>query len=143
MNKITKRDCEQLRALKKEYRHLNDEYIDAICFPKEKVADTAKDYKTGHPHTIITEGYGDSRFPAIREKMSRKQREIEKRIYDIETFLDGINDSEMRTIMRMRYCDGLTQEEIAEKLGYSRSGIEKKIHRFWKKCSRSSKSNMI
>ena len=143
MNKITKRDCEKLRALRKEEEHLNSEYISYLCLPKEIVSDIFKDYRTGEEIIKTMTGYGDSKFPVIRANLTRIQRELKHKIYDIEEFIEKQENPEIRIILRMYYSEGLTQEEIGRKLGYSRSGIEKKINRFWKKCSRSSKSDMI
>lgn len=142
---MNKEDFKKLRSLIKEEAHLAEEYTNIICFPKEIVSDSTKDYSTGEPHTITITGYGDSEFVKAREKLYQKQRQIQAKIYEMETFLDEVEDPEVRDILRLQYRNGLTQEEIAQELGYSRSGIAMKIDRFWKsqKCDRSDKKSML
>lgn len=121
----------KLRALIKEAEHLQSEYNDLICFPKEPVCDSVKDYRTGYPHTIPISGYGDSVYIDIRQRLYEKHRQIQKEIAYLEGWLDSVEDPEMRDILRLLYINGLTQEEIATELGYTRSGIATKVKRFW------------
>lgn len=121
----------KLRALIKEAEHLQSEYNDLICFPKEPVCDSYKDYRTGYPHTKSMEGYGDSDYIDIRQRLYEKHRKIQKEIAFLESWLDSISDPEMRDILRLLYINGLTQEEIAAELGYTRSTIAMKLKRFW------------
>lgn len=121
----------KLRALIKEAEHLQSEYNDLICFPKEPVCDSYKDYRTGYPHTKPMAGYGDSDYIDIRQRLYEKHRQIQKEIAYLESWLDSVEDPEMRDILRLLYINGLTQEEIAAELGYTRSGIATKVKRFW------------
>ena len=121
----------KMRALIREAEHLQSEYTDMICFPKEQVVDSAKDYSTGHPHTISISGYGDPSYMDVRQRLYEKQRQIQDEIAFLEDWLDGVPDPEMRDILRLQYVNGLTQEQIAEELGYSRSAIAMKLNRFW------------
>ena len=50
----------------------------------------------------------------------------------MENFLDSVDDAEMRELLRLRYQDGLSQEEVGERMGYSRQAIQKKEERFWR-----------
>lgn len=121
----------KLRALIKEAEHLQSEYNDLICFPKEPVCDSYKDYRTGYPHTKSMAGYGDSDYVDIRQRLYEKHRKIQKEIAYLEGWLDSVEDPEMRDILRLLYINGLTQKEIAAELGYTRSGIATKVKRFW------------
>lgn len=129
---MKKSRLKRLRALIKEAEHLQGKYIDAICFPKEQVVDSATDYKTGYPHTISISGYGDSSYVDIRQRLYEKQRQIQKEIAYLESWLDSIEDPELRNILRLQYVNGLTQEQIALELGYSERSIRRKLREFWK-----------
>lgn len=122
----------KLRALIKEAEHLQSEYNDLICFPKEPVCDSVKDYRTGYPHTIPISGYGDSAYIDIRQRLYKKHRQIQKEIAFLESWLDSVEDPEIRDILRLLYINGLTQEEIAEELGYSVRTVKRRLHMFWK-----------
>lgn len=129
---MTKDRLKKLRALVKEAEHLQSQYIDTICFPKEQVVDSAKDYRTGYPHTISISGYGDSSYIDVRQRLYEKQRQIQQEIAFLEDWLDLVEDPELRDILRLQYVNGLTQEHIAEELGYSERTIRRKLCEFWK-----------
>ena len=128
---MIKSRLKKMRALIREAEHLQSQYTEMICFPKEQVVDSAKDYSTGHPHTISISGYGDPSYMDVRQRLYEKQRQIQDEIAFLEDWLDGVPDPEMRDILRLQYVNGLTQEQIAEELGYSRSAIAMKLNRFW------------
>jgi RNA polymerase sigma factor (sigma-70 family) len=128
---MKKSRLKKLRALIKEAEHLQSEYTDMICFPKEQVVDSAKDYSTGHPHTISISGYGDSSYMDVRQKLYEKQRQIQQEIAFLEDWLDSVEDPELRDILRLQYINGLTQEQIAAELGYARETVSRKLKAFW------------
>lgn len=128
---MTKERLKKLRALIKEAEHLQCQYDDLICFPKEEVADTYSDYRTGYPHTKATAGYGDSAYPELRQKLDRKLREIQGEIMFLESWLGSVEDPEMRDILRLLYINGLTQEQAADELGYARETVSRKLKNFW------------
>lgn len=128
---MIKSRLKKMRALIREAEHLQSQYTEMICFPKEQVVDSAKDYSTGHPHTISISGYGDSSYMDVRQKLYEKQRQIQAEVAFLENWLDGIPDPEMRDILRMQYVNGLTQEQIAAELGYARETVSRKLKAFW------------
>lgn len=129
---MKKSRLKKIRALIKEAEHLQSEYTDMICFPKEQVVDSAKDYSTGHPHTISISGYGDPSYMDVRQRLYEKQRQIQQEIAFLEDWLDSVEDPELRDILRLQYINGLTQEQIAEELGYSVITIKRRLRDFWK-----------
>lgn len=129
---MTKGRLKKLRALIKEAGHLQCQYDDLICFPVEQVADTYKDYGTGYPHVKLTSGHGDSAYPGLRQKLDKKLREIQEEIAALESWLDSVEDPEMRDILRLLYVNGLTQEQAADELGYSVITIKRRLKNFWK-----------
>lgn len=128
---MTKDRLKKLRALVKEAEHLQSQYIDAICFPKEQVVDSYKDYSTGFPHTKSISGYGDSAYVDVRQKLYEKQRQIQQEIAFLEDWLDSVEDPELRDILRLQYINGLTQEQIAAELGYARETVSRRLRAFW------------
>ena len=129
---MKKSRLKKIRALIKEAEHLQSEYTDMICFPKEQVVDSAKDYSTGHPHTISISGYGDPSYMDVRQRLHEKQRQIQQEIAFLEDWLDSVEDPELRDILRLQYINGLTQEQIADELGYSVITIKRRLRIFWK-----------
>lgn len=50
----------------------------------------------------------------------------------IEDYIEVVDDSEIRTIMRYRYLDLMTWEDIGEVVHMERTGVSKKIRKFLK-----------
>ena len=128
---MKKSRLKKLRALIREAEHLQSQYTEMICFPKEQVVDSAKDYSTGHPQTISISGYGDLSYMDVRQKLYEKQRQIQQEIAFLEDWLDSVEDPELRDILRLQYINGLTQEQIAAELGYARETVSRKLKAFW------------
>lgn len=59
-----------------------------------------------------------------------RQKKVEQQMLEIETFIDGIEDAEIRQIFEMRFIEGRKLWEIAEVVHLERSVIGKKITHF-------------
>lgn len=130
---MTKNHLKKLRNLIKEAEHLQSELNDTLLFPSRSdyVADTAQDYRTGKPHTFKVEGYGQDDYVKLRQKLYGKLCRIQQERRELEDWLDSVEDSEMRDILRLQYINGLTQEQIADELGYSVITIKRRLKKFW------------
>lgn len=127
---MTKKRLKKMRSLILEARHLQ-EMLDRPAKTTEYVGDTAKDYRTGKPHSIKITGYGEQEYPELKERYYQKLRQIQQEIAFLEGFLDQVEDPQTRDILRLYYVNGLTQEQIAEELGYDARTIRRKIKIFW------------
>lgn len=82
-------------------------------------------------------------FPAYdlrREQLQRRLARYEQidaelggMIEDIETFISGVDDSRIRTILRLRYIDGRTWREIGRRYGKAPSWGFKKVEAYFLK----------
>lgn len=77
---------------------------------------------------------------SIQEKLVElKDIWMEKRVsaleeyIKIERFILSVPDEEIRLIMRYRYMDLMSWEEIGNKLGYDRTAVSKKVRSYLKK----------
>lgn len=129
---MNKGDLKQLKKLIAEKNDLEKRIKKQKFEPKEEVADTVKDYRTGFGKTVVIRGYGNEEWQKLRDKWFAKLLIISDRIRRMEDYLDSVEDAELRQILRLRYEDGLSQEEVGEIMGYSRQAIQKKEERFWK-----------
>lgn len=126
---MQRKELESLRNLRMELNTLAKRYL---TIPRiENVGDTALDYRTGKGIPILLQGESSYRHDKLGRKIALKTEELCRRIENLEEFLDGVEDSEMRDILRLYYAEGLSQEEIGERRGYSRSSIAKKLRNFW------------
>lgn len=129
-DKVTRYDLEKIRALKKEI-----ESLEATEPTPTLVPIFYKDYKTGKgiPKSDVGFDDGSEQVNELRKKINAKRRQLIEAVTRLEDFLDGIEDPEERSILRWYYVEGLTQEEIARRMNYSRSLIQFRISRFWEK----------
>lgn len=134
---MDKNRLSRLRKLNKEAELLRKEIQELEFKPKEQVADTYKDYRTGFPVVRVESGYGSEEYIKAKDRLynrlTRKLIAIQKEREGIEEVLDSVDDPEMRAILRLRYVNGLTQEQIADEMGYSRSAVAMKLKRLSEK----------
>ena len=132
------------RRVEKLNEDINDLKYKDIDSVSGKVKGSMKDFP-----------YTERRFsvqmeiPAAAER-NRKQttkreqeiEELEKRMCEIEVFIDLIEDVHIKTIFEYKFLEGMTQEEIGEKMGLDRSRISRKIDNFLKTHTKH-KNNML
>ena len=59
-----------------------------------------------------------------------RQEKIGQQMLEIEVFIDGIADTQIRQIFEMRFVEGMKLREIAEKVNLELSTVSVKITRF-------------
>ncbi|MBD9082002.1 MAG: DUF1492 domain-containing protein [Lachnospiraceae bacterium] len=69
----------------------------------------------------------------LKIDLAGNQQLYEDMQMDIECFIEGLKDIEDKTILRLKYIDRLTDEQIGRELGYDRSSISKKIDKILEK----------
>lgn len=126
---MQRRELESLRDLKLELNTLMSRYLSIPL--SEEVGDTVKDYRTGKGVPVLLQGRSSYRHDRLEKKIDEKTEELRARIADLEVYLDSVEDSEMRDILRLYYAEGLSQDEIGRRRGYSRSAITRKIAKFF------------
>lgn len=138
---MTRHEMSQCRILKAELKSIEK----AMQNPKPtEVTVFYKDYRTGKGIPKSLEGLdaGEEHLRELKAYYRNKRRSLLRRIKQAEEFIDSIEDSEMRTILRMYYITGCSQQEIGDELGYTAARINQKLSKFWDthKRSRSGKS---
>lgn len=128
---MTKKEMEELISIKQEINAIEM----SLCAPKSTYTFAFyKDYRTGFPIPKIETGYDDGSIykDQLIKRLTATKKKLQKKIIDAEKFIEIQTDSELRTILRSYYINGLSQEEIGKLLGYDRSTITKKLKRFWR-----------
>ena len=92
-----------------------------------------KDYRSGKgvPKSRQELDGGEESLRVLRGDLLRCKRKLLTRLQKAEKFIEDIEDSEMRTILRKYYINGDYQKDIAEELNYSPGRISQKINTFW------------
>lgn len=67
-------------------------------------------------------------------KMESVQKKLEGMIGEAESYISKVENPVMRMILRLRYLDGKSWEEVSKALGpgYSKDAVRKKCERFMK-----------
>ncbi len=128
---MTRQDLEQLRSVKYEIRSLQEDLKNLPV-----VSDCVTGSRSEFPYTkrrVEIRGVDPEKSRKLRKKLEGKLESLSNQVQIMEEWLDSVEGSEIRTILRMYYYRGMTQQEIAQELGYSREAIGVKIHRFFKK----------
>lgn len=127
---MKRKDLEDCRALVQELNTLEKEYLGAK--DGEDIGDTYGDYRSGFKVTKVMYGKSSKKAEKLQEKILAKADKLREKIYEIETWLDGIEDPFMRDVIRLYYVCGETEIEIGKRKNYSNSRISQKIEKFWK-----------
>lgn len=128
---MKRRDFEQLRMLRQELDTIEKRL--AKVPRNERVGDTYGDYRTGQKKVKIVQGTSSKRHDDLAKRYAAKAEKLKEKIHDTEDDLEQIDDPIIRDTFRLYYQEGMTEEQIADRKGYSRSAISTKINDFWNK----------
>jgi predicted nuclease with TOPRIM domain len=122
---MTKDELNQLWHINREIEEIKSEienisYLEAVR-PKESVQTSNISDSTGDIACELAE---------LTEQYNSKLRRMYRLKSQIEKFLDGITDNEIRLIFRLRHVNNLTWNEIAAETGYERTTVSKKYKRY-------------
>lgn len=121
---------EQCRSLRYEIASIET----AMRSPRSTiVAVFYKDYRTGKgvPKSRQEVDHGEEELRILRGSLNICKRKLAKRLLQAEKFIEGVEDAEMRTILRMYYINNSSQKEIGEMMHYSQTAISTKLSVFW------------
>lgn len=132
---------EQLSHLNKEKKDLTERLEKLENKPLEYVKDSVQGSGTSYPyvqHHCTIEGieypkHGNQKRK-LRKLIKSTQRDIDKKIVNLEYELKKIEDSEIKQIIRYKYEDNLSWVQIMFKMNYrSESAARTKLDRFLEK----------
>ena len=121
---------EQCRSLRYEIASIET----AMRSPRSTiVAVFYKDYRTGKgvPKSRQEVDHGEEELRILKGSLNICKRKLAKRLLQAEKFIEGVEDAEMRTILRMYYINNSSQKEIGEMMHYSQTAISTKLNTFW------------
>jgi len=129
---VNKRELSQLYHLRREIAQISQE-IEEL----EARAEGGSPTLSGMPHGESTDRisrYGSQSADLITLKEIKLQ-ECWVEMVKLTRFIDAIPDSQMRQIMRLRYGNGLSWRQVANRIGggNTEEGVRKKHDRFFEK----------
>ena len=128
---MTQERLEALRSLQREAQLLQEELR---RLPQTK--DSVKGSMAEHPyieHTVIVSGVDEQQAERLCRQLQRKLNRIQEEVEAMEQWLDEVDDAEMRTILRLRYRNGVSWQGVALQMGKTGDGSteRKKCKKFW------------
>lgn len=131
-DEMKKSEVKQLRGLMAEAKALQEQ-LNSLPVIVDSVTGSLPE----HPwtaHKIKVQGIDSNKAERIKRKLEKKLEEIQDKLEEIEEWLEGIDDAETRAVARLYFVNGMTQGQIANELGYSRTAITSKISRLFENC---------
>ena len=135
---MTKQELERLPAL---YRQLNQlrKLIKSVQSSTNKVSDSVRGgtASNGKGHIITITGYGDEKLGIKTQEYREALYECEQLITEAEQWINSLpgstqDDIDLKTMLNYRYVMNYNYKEIGEAMNYSKTGVIKKMQRFWK-----------
>ena len=122
---MTLKQLEQYRDLAKEIKMLERKISDLESRPGSFVADSvigSSPCIPFQPHAITIQGYGNQyqdKINTLRTKYATRKKALVGQLEEIETFIDGLEDSRLRQIIEYRYIKGMPWNVVAKNVyGY-------------------------
>jgi DNA-directed RNA polymerase specialized sigma subunit len=142
MSLMTENELNQYRAIKNEIEDLSFRIKQleqmAVQLTSDRVKGSSKNFPYIEQHFYVR-GIDQEEYERRQKWIKELQRkrnnklteliEMECRIHD---YIYTISDSEIRQIFIFRFIDGLSQEDIGQKLHMDRSGVSKRITKYVK-----------
>ena len=115
--KKNKREIERLKEVIEKLQ----ERIDDIPVVSGKVTKSSDEFPYIEQHIQV-----EMKKPEVLTPLKRRIREKEKK-KDVEKYIENIPEGITKSIFEMVYLDGMTQNEVAEYLGYTKGRISQII----------------
>ena len=127
---MTRKEMDQCRSLRQEIRSIET----AMKSPRSTVvAVFYKDYRTGKgiPKSKQEVDNGEEELRILKGNLAIYKRKLLKQLTKAEAFIESVESSELRTVLRMYYITGMSQEDIGKEMHYSQSRVSQIINAFW------------
>ena len=113
---MTIQQLKQYIFLKNEIRDLEDEISDLENAQTTSVVSGSYDVPPYTKHSIKVQGNYEHTKSLVADKKQERDRLIEMQ-FVIEDFVESIPDIRIRRIVRLKYLQGLSWNQVAQKLG--------------------------
>lgn len=144
---MTKERLEQLKYIELALKNIRDDIAKlnlSISQSTGKVfTDVTKGSMTEHPYIerhYTVEGVNMSSCDRLRAKLRVREDELQERLLELETWLEGIKNEKLYLIFRLKYRKGMTWGQIGAEIGYHRTRVSR-LHDEYLKLSEQDSHN--
>lgn len=120
-----KSNAEEIKELRHKLAHLGEG--DSLIGN-----DVIFNYQTGFPMPQAVVGYDYELEWKRRTRYQNQIAKLEAEQDNIEEWVFGIRDSQIRRLFQLRYLEGSTVEKVARKVHLDKSNVSRKIENFLK-----------
>lgn len=120
-----KSNAEEIKELRRKLAHLGEG--DSLIGN-----DVIFNYQTGFPMPQAVVGYDYELEWKRRTRYQNQIAKLEAEQDNIEEWVFGIRDSQIRRLFQLRYLEGSTVEKVARKVHLDKSNVSRKIENFLK-----------
>lgn len=121
---MSEKELSQFYWLKKEIKDLEDK-IDELGYGVGSIKIKEVIGTSSNPQSSIQE-----KVAILQEKLINARLSALEEYLKIERYIESVEDSEIRQIMRFRFMDLMSWNDIADQLHYERTTVSKKLRQF-------------
>lgn len=121
---MSEKELSQFYWLKKEIKDLEDK-IDELGYGVGSIKIKDVIGTSNNPQSSIQE-----KVAILQEKLINARLSALEEYLKIERYIESVEDSEIRQIMRFRFMDLMSWNDIADQLHYERTTVAKKLRQF-------------
>lgn len=144
MDKKSSKQLKSISHIKREIEILKEQIESTdVNMTSDKVKGSSIDFPYTLQSITITgidiTGY-NQKLERLKKRLQIRLNELADLVEEIDEYISGIKDSEMRQILTLRYINNLTWQQVALRLGYADESVpRKKCDRFLKMTDKSEK----
>lgn len=128
---MTKEQLESYKSMKSEIQELKNR-LATLGDNDEMVGHSViNDYRSGYPVPNVITGVDWERYYSTKDRVGNRLVKLAGACYEIEEWIETIEDSLTRRIFRFYYIDGLSQEKVGREVHLDRSTVSKKVDAYF------------
>ncbi len=93
-------------------------------------SDTIIDYRKGYPRPQTVTGYNYNKEWRLRKRYYNRIEKLQREQEEIEQWVFAIEDNRTQRIFRLRYLEGMRQQQVAQMVHMAQSGVSKRIDEY-------------
>lgn len=139
---MTIHELHQYRYLKRELQDLESRIARGQTVSDIVIGSSAEYPYTQHPITVC----GVATDQRLTRQYSKQKDRLVSKCLDIEQWMDSVDDSLVRQIIRYKFLEGLSWHEVECRIGGGNKAdsLKKKLYRYIdKSCPQMSRNNMV
>jgi DNA-directed RNA polymerase specialized sigma24 family protein len=130
---LTREKLEQYVELCREAK-LWEQELDELRRKQRTVKDTVRGSMSSFPytvHTVTVEGKTTRKIQSREKRLEVRRERIAAMLDEIDEFIDGLDDSQLRQIIYYRYVKGYSWAKVACLVGGNNSvdAVKKRVYR--------------